>query len=144
MGFEAVRGPYCPAGAKDHNPVDSWACCLRKPMVDSAKPKEPQWTMRTHAVDPRQRITSSSAAPTTGHRPRNMLYDAGAMKRHLPACAQPGFFTLAPPAAGHARGRSRSVLAALADPQRFGALYERSGCFSVSELIVMLNQRLRT
>ena len=35
---------------------------------DSAKPKEPQWTMRTRAVDPRRLIIPSSAASTTGQR----------------------------------------------------------------------------
>ena len=83
--------------------------------------------MRTLAVDPRQRITSSSAAPTTDHRSINMLRDAGAMQCHLPASAQPGFFTLALAAAGHARGRSRSVLAALAGPQRAGAMRTLGG-----------------
>ena len=89
---------------------------------DSAKPKEPQWTMRTRAVDPRRLIIPSSAAPTTGQKLSDTTCAAAATKHHLPVCAHTSWFTAAPAAAGHARGRSWSVLAALASPRCAGAV----------------------
>ena len=69
-----------------------------------------------------------------------MICGSAAMQRYSLAYAQPRWFTTAPNAAGHARSRSRSVLAALAGPRCRGAVYGRSGCFLVSERIVMINQ----
>ena len=89
---------------------------------DSAKPKEPQWTMRTRAVDPRRLISPSSAAPTTGQRLSDTTCAAAASQHYLPVCAHTSWFTAAPAAAGHACGRSRSVLAALASPRCAGAV----------------------
>ena len=70
-----------------------------------------------------------------------MLCDAGATQHHLPASAESGFFTSASAAAGHACGRSRSVLAALASPRCAGAVRKRSGYFLTSGCIVTLDQR---
>ena len=88
----------------------------------SAKPKEPQWTMRTRAVDPRRLISPSSAAPTTGQKLSDTTCAAAASQHYLPVCAHTSWFTAAPAAAGHARGRSWSVLAALASPRCAGAV----------------------